>query len=396
LSIREIPKVVYAPYKAFKEIIQNPKYTGPLLIMILFIIANIGFGYALLSKRYIDQTQPQASNLDKWTEETDFWASNANITLNTQDYINGTYYGSNSIQFDIENSSSVWIQLNISDSVSCSGHEGYKFLSFRIKLESVEPPANPSNVSLYIISSNMQGMFYQDMTNKINQTGVWINSTVAVGEESSSWLSIVNANWSAITGLKLDFTWPTESNITLLVDGIFFHGLYKSGMELSSMALVDLGFPYSPLNAFMQFTIQWVILGGLLYLIPKMFQVKTIWKPLLIIAGFILIIYFIRMILFSLVIFASPEIKYTFEYLGGVSGEWENAINKILQPLAVSSQILWFVDKFVWVWTVALCATALHLMFTLPWTKSILASITSFALYLLLLIFFAPVPPILL
>jgi len=388
-------KVIYAPHKAFKEIIQKPRYIGPLLIMLLFVLANIGFGYSLLSKTYYDQTQPRFSDFDRWTNETNFWTSNASIALNTQDYISGTYYGNQSIEFSIVDSSQVWTQLNTSDSVNCSGPEGYKSLSFRLKLKSIEPLANPSNVSLYMISSSLQDTFYQDITNQINQTGVWINLTIALGDESEGWLKNANANWGDVTGLKLDLMWPTESNMTLLIDGLFFHGLYKSGIEIASGVLISLNNPYSPINAFMQFIIQWVILGGVLYLVPKMFGIKTVWKPLLIIAGFILIAYLIRAIAFTAVDFASPEIRYTFEYMGGVPGEWETASTQVFQPFDFYYQILWYIDKLVLVWTGALCALALHLMFALSWTKSVLASLLVEVLYILILLFMAPAPIIL-
>jgi hypothetical protein len=41
MSMREVFRILYAPHKAFKEIIQNPKYVGPILVMILFIGASL-------------------------------------------------------------------------------------------------------------------------------------------------------------------------------------------------------------------------------------------------------------------------------------------------------------------------------------------------------------------
>lgn len=394
MSAREILEILYAPYKAFKAIIQNPRYIGPILVMVLFILANIGFGYAFLSTTYFDQTKPQSSDLDKWTEGTSYWTSNASIAPNNQDYISGAsgaYYGNNSIQFSINDSSDVWMLLNTSSSVSCSGPEGYKLLSFRLKLKSIEPPANPSNVSLYTISSTLQDTFYQDITNQVNQTGVWLNLTIAVGDESAGWLKNANADWSDITGLKLDLTWPTESNITLLVDGLFFHGLYKSGIELSSMTVVDLGFRYSPLNTFMQFTIQWVIFGGILFLIPKAFGLKTVWKPMLAIAGFVLITICIQTVINSVVFATMWNLHYPLEYLGQVPGEQQNVYNSLLQEISTPYLTLFIVDKIIWVWIIALCAIALRSMFSLSWGKSFLASVSSYLIYVVLFSFL-PLP----
>jgi len=387
-TLKNIFKVIYAPQKAFKEIIQKPRYIGPVLLMILFVLANVGFGYALLSKTYLDQTMPQASELDKWTEDTAFWTSNANITLNTLDYINGTYYGNRSIEFSLIAGSQVWMQLNASSSLKCSDPDGYKSLSFRVKW--IEPAANPSNVSLYMFSATPQDTFYQNITDRLNQTGVWNNLTIGLGHESGDWTQIGGADWGNITSLEFEFTWPTDSNITLLIDGIFFHDLYKSEIEIASGLLVSATNPFSPINAFMQFVIQWVILGGLLYIIPKMFRVKTVWKLLLIIAGFVLITYVMRMIFFTIVYVASPEIRYPLEYLGGVPGEWETASDLLFQAMSTTYQIMWYIDKLVWAWTVALCTIALRSIFTLSWVKSVLISISSYAFYIILLIFVAP------
>jgi hypothetical protein len=388
-TLKNIFKVIYAPQKALNEIIQNPKYIGPVMIMILFTVANVGFGYVLLSKSYVDQTIPNSSEFDKWTEDTNFWNSNATIILNTHDYINGSYYGNKSIEFFSVASSQIWMQLNMSDSLNCSGSEGYKSLSFRLK--QIEPSTKPSNVSLYLLSAKPQYNFYHNLTNESNKTDLWNKITVSLGPESEDWQpSNTNADWSNITGLKFEFTWPTESNITLLIDGLFFHGFYKSAIDSVGGFLISLGNPYSPINTFMQFAVQWVILGGLLYIIPKMFGVKTVWKPLLIVAGFVLITYFIRMIVFTVVFVASPEIRYSLEYLGGVPGEWETASAQVFQAMSISYQILWYIDKLVWVWTIALCAIALRLMFTISWAKSFIISTSSYLFYIILLLFLAP------
>jgi len=395
MSVKDVPRVIYAPFKALKEIAQNPRYIGPLIVLILFLIANIGFGYVLLSKSYIDQTVPQLASLDQWTENTTYWSSNGVVTLNGQDYASGKYYGTNSIEFDL-NGSDISAQLSIPTSVNCSGPEGYKSLSFRTKW--TDPQTNPSNVSLYLNTTTQQDAFYQDITSQMNQTGIWNNLTIALGQESTGWQSIGSSDWSNVIGLELEFTWPPDSNITLLIDGLFFHGLYKSGLEVAgfSSLFINFDYPYSMLNAFMQFTIQWVILGGLLYLVPKMFGVKTTWKPLLIVAGFIMMVYFIRLAVFAGVHAASPTIQYPLAFLGGVEGEWQNASVQAFQPVSAYYQALWYIDKVAWVWTGALCAIALRLMFELSWIKSILASVSVCALYLILMLFLAPAPPLLL
>jgi hypothetical protein len=385
MSAREVAKIIYAPHKAFKEIIQNPRYLGPILILLLFVTANFGWGYVQLSKMYSDQTVPDPSELDKWTEETAFWNSNASITLNDSDYISGAYYGNKSIEFKAVSSSQIWIQLNISSSpVNCSGAHGYQNLTFRIKMVDVE--TSPSNVSLYLFSTNPEDNFCYDLTEKLNATdaiNVWNNITVHIGPESQGWKkSTVNADWSNIGGLGLNFTWLSEPNITLLIDGLFFHGLYQPLIEINSSYLITF-----PISAFMQFIIQWVLLGGTLYLVPKIFKLNTVWKTWLIVAGFALVALFIQIIVFTAVSLAWPDFFISLKYLGGVSGEWQEAYTQTFSPFFT---VIWYIDKVVWVWIIALCAIALKLVFEISWPKSFLVAVPSYLLYILVLLFLIP------
>ncbi len=372
MSAKEVFRVLYAPQKAFKEVINNPKYIGPLLIMVLFVVANVGFGYILLSKTYLDQTLPHASDLDKWTEDVAYWNSNASITANTADYISGTYYGNKSISFNLTGSQ-VYMQLNFSTPVSCSGSTGYKNFSFRVK--QTEPTTNPSNVSIYLLSTTPQDTFYQNVTGQLTQNGVWNNLTVTVGPESSGWISNGSASWENITSFILDFTWSSDSNTTLLIDGLFFHGVYKSGMETASGFLLSY-----PINKFMEFTIQWVTFGGLLYVIPKIFKVKTIWKPLLTIAGFALVTIFIQAIANSVVLLASPEFRYPLVALGGVSGESQAAYTKVF---GFSDQVLRGIEIAIYFWAIALAAIGLRLLFAFSWMKSLFISALAYLASLL-------------
>ena len=56
LIINDILKVIYAPHKAFKNIVTNPKYLGALIVLLLFIGLEIGYEYSQFSKTYTEQT----------------------------------------------------------------------------------------------------------------------------------------------------------------------------------------------------------------------------------------------------------------------------------------------------------------------------------------------------
>lgn len=385
MYVSKVLKVLYAPSKTFKEIIKDPRYIGPIVIMVLFLLANVAFGYTLLSKSYIDQTMPRAvdlatlspADLDLWTENVTFWSSNANISLNTQDYINGTYYGNRSIEFSSISNSRIWLQLNTSSSSNCSGASGYKNLSFRMKWIALS--ANPSNASLYLFSTSPQDDFYQTLDNELNQTGVWENLTISLGPESEGWNHNANADWGNINGLRLEFTWPADTNTTLLVDGLFFHGLYEPQIEIEGTNLLG----YS-ISAVMQFAVQWVAFGGLLYIILRMTKTKTTSKLLVTIGGFALITLVIQILANTAFVAVSPPLKYSLKVLGGVPGEWENAYAQAVGSL---TQVLWYIEKVIYVWTIALCAIALHSMPEFSWTKSIIVSTVSFVISLLVMRF---------
>jgi len=366
-------KVIYAPHKAFKEIIQNPRYIGPILIMILFIIANTGFAYTLISKTYVEQTLPTSEQADTWTENGTLWTSSpgVNIAENYDDYIKGTYYGNKSIEFSTVNSTHILMQLNDIGSVYCLGSDGYKNLSLRIKWTS--PEAKPENVTIYLFSTTSD-YFYSNLTQELldSNSSIWNNLTIPLGPDT--WFPYgSNASWSNINGLKLDFAWLNNSNMTLLIDGLFFRGIFKSQMADASSFLLS----FVP-QSFMQFFIQWVLLGGIIYIMTKAFRAKTVWKGMLILAGFALITMFVQALVYVAAFSTLPDLYYPLEIIGGVKGEGDIASNRILEQTWVVSDIYRYVQIGVFVWTIVLCAFATRLSAEFSWTKSFLVSATAY------------------
>jgi hypothetical protein len=132
------------------------------------------------------------------------------------------------------------------------------------------------------------------------------------------------------------------------------------------------------LSAFMQFTIKWVLLSGILYIMSKAFGAKTVWKPLLVLVGFALITLFVQTIINAATYATSPTLYYPLELIGGVSGESDIAYNKILEETWLVSQVTSYVQIAVWVWTIALCAVALRLLVEFSWAKSFLVSTVAY------------------
>lgn len=382
-TLKHIFKVIYAPHKAFNEIVQNPKYIGPLLIMIFFILVNMGYVYTIASKTYVEQTLPTAGQRDIWTENMTLWTSDSNATIkeNFVDYINGTYYGNRSIEFSIVNSMQIWAQLTDIGSINCSNSDGYKNLYLRIKWTS--PQDKPENATIYLFSATPPDYFRYNLTNEFSNSAVNVWNKLTISLATESWLnSSTDANWENITGLKLEFTWLNNSNITMLVDGLFFGGIFKSETDNVASYMVN----YSIVSV-MQFTVRWVLLGGLLYIMTKFFGAEIVWRPLLILVGFALITMFIRAIM-SVVVFSTlPTLYYRLEFLGGVKGESENAYNIIIEKTLLVSQINGYIQIAIIFWTIALCAIVTRLITQFSWSKSSLIAMVGYFVTLIAEIF---------
>jgi len=372
-TLKNLFKVIYAPQKAFKEISQNPKYIGPILIMILFAAANMGYVYTIVSKTYVEQTLPTAEQLDKWTENATLWTGAPGVAVqdNFVDYMNGTYYGNRSIEFSINNSKQISMQLSAIGPVNCSGQDGYKNLYLRI--ERTSPDDIPENATIYLFSASSSDYFYYNLTEKFSNSSrnIWNNLTIPLN--SPLWNSSANADWGNITDLKLDFAWLNDSNITLLVDGLFFGGIFKSEAENATSYMLNFS-----IVSFMQFTIRWVFLGGLLYIMTKAFRAKTVWRPLLILVGFALITMFIQAVINAAAFSTLPRLDYSLEFLGGVKGETENAYDKIMEKTFLVSQISGYIQIAIIFWTIALCAIATRLLTEFSWSKSFLIATVAY------------------
>jgi hypothetical protein len=326
-----------------------------------------------MSKTYVEQLAPNGQNLDEWTQNSTLWTSNANATITvSDDAINGTYFGNRSVAFSITNSSQVWMQLIGIGSINCSSPGGYNALFFRLKETS--PQEKPQNATIYLYSTSPSDYFYYNFTQMFSDFTLneWSNKTIPFASGWSS--SNPSADWGNITGLKLDFTWEDNSNVTLLADGLFFRGIFKSVLDTAgSSYLLSYAMSYA-----MQFVITWVILGGVLYLLSKTLGAKLVWRLLLIVVGFILITMFVQALVNMIAYSTLPDVKYPLELIGGAQGEGQGAYNVILEQTGVVSLIGRLAQIAIYVWTIALCGAAVHLLGELSWTKSYLAAVVAY------------------
>jgi hypothetical protein len=359
LVAKEILKVLYAPHKVFKEIIQKPGYIGPLILLLIFVLAQVGTFYVSGSRLNVEMTAPDGASADVWTENATLWQANSGVLVSTNfvDFINGTqaisgfpdYYGNSSIEFQVNDTSTLQMTLNdFGSQVNC-GADGFKEVFFRVK--TVTPNSQPETVTLTLYSLNATSFNY-DITSAFSDSvvNVWNNITVPVG--SGSWQSGGNPNWENITGIQLVFTWSTNSNVDMLLDGLFFRGKFENQIELVGGTL-----PYlanSALNGFAPFLFEWLLLTGIMYLLIKGLKGNVIWRPLMVAVGYALVVIVIRALLVAAVYTTLPQLYYPLELLTYVPGEFQVARDALISQLATVNLAEYIIQIAVWIWTVAL------------------------------------------
>jgi len=377
LPFKQILKTLYAPHKAFREIIQNPKYLGPLLIMVMLVIANVAFTYAATTKTIVEYSTPTGEKLDEWTENSTLWTSNAAIS-ESNDSITGGYFGNASIAFAVKNATQVWANLDNVGPVNCSGPDGFDKLSFRTKWTTLQ--TQPANITIKLFSNSSTDYFsYSPTVNTLNLTyNIWNNLTIQLN--NTDWSnSTPDVNWTKITEFRLELAWNESSNITLLVDGLFFHGPFSSLYEnAGSLYMIN----YAILG-FMQFIVTWVVLAGLTFILTKAFGEKLVWKPLLILVGFVLVTMFVQALVNAIAYATLPNMRYPFELLVGVKGEAQAVVDSIDSQTVIVAYIQRIMQIAVGIWTIALVALAVRILAAISWVKSIAIAAIAYIVTLL-------------
>jgi len=366
-------KVIYSPFKAFKEIIQNPKFVGPLLMMVLFIFVSVGREYARASKLYVQETFPStmdAYNIDSWTENYTIWVSNANVSNNSNDRV----LGYNSVQFDVTNNTAVWMELNSIGQIDCSSADGYKNLTFSMKL--LHPTADmPQNSSLYLFSMDTTEYFSYDLAESTSQTenGTWSNFTIPVGPSAEQWMnSSTQATWNNITGLKFELVWAesARSNLTVLLDMLLFQSenfdplinFIGSDIVISTITTATIGF-----------FIYWILFGSSLSIATKIFRIPASFKMLLIIVGYALIAMVIMEAMFCIFYLLIPPLYVSLNAIV------PNSVLQVETLFSVCATLL------LPIWSIILSSIGVQTAFDLPANKSIIIAIIGFIPYYVLM-----------
>jgi hypothetical protein len=348
LILEDIAKVIYSPVTAFKKVIENPKYLGAIIIVLLFIGLQMGYAYAQFSKTYTENTSPAVGELSDYTNATAVMSSDANsklwrasngvtITNNFDDFINysvfvpaiiGNYslFGNNSLEFDTSNTTIISAALSNTFNVSCAAGN-FENLTMVIKL--VQPQVTPVKASITLYSVNDSNYYTYDLTNLLSNPqniDQWNNLTIPVGPSSQEFWTVGGSpSWGNITALKLDFNYGSSgssSNVVIRIGALFFHGEYQTFIQTyGPTALISF------LEAFsLQFIFSWLLLTGLIYIFFKALKAPITWKPLFIAIAFALFVMVIRSVVNIVAAFTLPAVFYPFDVSLGVTSNPYGAI----------------------------------------------------------------------
>jgi hypothetical protein len=326
LFLNDIAEVIYAPKKAFKRIVANPKYLGIVVILLLFMGLQLGYEYAQFSKVHIETTSPAAGAMQDNNNATNWQAgSNVALTNNFDDYFNNTIYVANyatnfqlfgnfSMQAQANNTNSVLLALTDTKNVDCTAN-GFQNLSIAINL--VSPASAPSNATLVLYSLSDGNYYTYDLTSMLsnaNAVNQWGNLTVPLGPTASGWTATGSPTWQNITSLTMQLTYPNSENITVRVGALFFRGDFVQPLTDNS-----LNFIYTFVLEFtLQFLATWLILSIMVYALFRAFKAQVPWKPIFVAAGFALIVMVIRAAVNIAATVALPNLYFPFDAALGV------------------------------------------------------------------------------
>lgn len=381
MAVKDILRVLYEPHKVFKDIIKDPNYLGPMILLIIFVLAQLVGSYVVASRSFVEQTMPTEELGDNWTTNFQDWISTSGVIIsnNTIDFIKSSlYYGPSSIEFEGSNLDLITIELaSFGDSVNC-GPEGFNSVSLRIKI--ISPDYSPNTASLTLHSLG-ESSFVYDLSDQFeNDLGIWTNLTIPVG--FGDWVSKGSgAVWENITGIKIDFSWSINSTINILVDGLFFRGDFRGPIELFGISY----FASTAINAVAPFLFQWLLLTGFMYLLIKALKKEVLWRTLMVAVGFALVLLVIQGILLIFVYSFIPDIYYPLEVLAGIPGETEVAYQVILEQIAFVSNIGTVIQLAVYIWIIGIGVFITRAITELSWMKSLLVSGASLLLTIIVL-----------
>ena len=377
-------EVIYSPLKAFKEIVKKPSIKGPLLIFLLILLATAGAQYVSASKWVFEIGTPEA---DDWTESISLWTPEG-VSTDGADRIVGNY----SVKSSVTNDTRVWMRITSIGSLNCSGDNGYKGLSFRIKWIH-QNNIFPANATLRLFSNN-NSYFELDTDDKIaNSSDTWGNVTVSVGLTNPDWRpSVDSPDWENITGLEFELAWLASdaANIAMKIDDLYFgkHVSFLSTDVFTSWFVSSLA-----TTAF-SFFLGWSLYSVFLLLVIKLSRSEVgPWSVLFIVIGYTFSTRIVHVLVDTFLVSLLPPLFFPLKVWNPIAGERELA-SKLIDGIYKTN---WYptlaynltlpLMVVVYAWAVVLSAIAIHFLREFAWKKAAIISITAYLIYLLVRVF---------
>jgi hypothetical protein len=378
LIANDILQVIYAPHKAFKKVMENPSYLGAIILLVIFVVFQIAASTALAQKVNLEQTTPSTSSGvltgDVWTNNASFWQASSGVMVsnNTVNYVpmDPAFLNQSSVQFEANNVTSITVLIPKFDSPVNCGADGYQNLSIRIN-----PNIVPSRVTLTLYSVDTSA-YSRDITYQVTTANTWNNLTIPLND--ATWTTTgTGASWGNITGIQIQFNYPESSNVKVLVDDLFFRGVYQNYLEIYG----SLYFVQAALSAVTPFLIMWLLFTAMMYLLIKGLKGNALWKPLMAAAGLAMIPLIFQAII-TLIAYSTalPNVYYPTEVVINVPIEVTVINNAIANQLATMSTILAAVQIAIYVWLGALGTFIVKEIAAFNWQKSIVIAAASVVL----------------
>lgn len=390
MFLYDILEVIYSPIKAFREILTNPRYIGPVLIIIISLLLTMGTQYVSVTKHYVEAIDPSAPR-DIWTNTTtpsSLWTTNAaseNLTAvsnGNNDLLAGNY----SVGALVSDNDTIWLKTTNIGTINCSDPSGFRTFYYKLMyagFNQTQAPQNASSATLRMFSYNNESRYFefnlQSSPTYLNKSQAWIDANVTL----SGWNNVGGASWSNITGFEFRINLPANGQLSLYLNDLYFGGKYEllySAVGLSywlSSTLISSAF---------DIFLRWLIFAGLLWLTNKVFHAEgSPFRTMLIVVGYTFAIMFVYVPINALSISQLPLLYFPNKVVFPLTG----------REIAVSASVTDSIYTTYWtptlpynfyigvwyathIWTISLFAIALRILQNFSWKKALLAGLIAY------------------
>ena len=397
MFLYDVVKVIYSPVKAFREILANPKYLGPIIIIIISLFLTMGTQYVSSSKYYIETITP--SNRVAWTNMTDpssMWTSNGTVNKISQN--SSILVGNYSVIASIPNSRGISLKTKTDSigTINCSEESGFRTFYYKLWYNSTLAQ-KVSNAILRFVSFNNESNYFQfDLLSNagyLNNSGTWINANVTLPHAPvtsvSGWTIGGSPDWSNITGIEFRLGFPQNGNLSIQLNDLNFGGKYQPLIDVEGFAnWLSSNLVISVLNIL----VRWLIFAALLWLTIKVFHAEgSAFRTLMIIVGYTFAITFVYLPIEMLSVSQLRVLYFPYRVWFPTStreiGLANTAISNIFATNWTSTApyiASIAVAPISYAWTIGLFTIALKTLHSSSWKRAFIISLVAYVMALVL------------